>query len=508
MMFDLVIKNGRIISHLNELTGDIGITGNKIIKIGGDLTGKKIIDAKGLVVSPGFIDMHTHSDVSFIKYETNDSKLFQGVTTEMVGCCGDTYYPCVEKINPLKSYQTESMASFIEIYDRPKAIHWGSYIGHGPLRSSIVGDHDVKATENEIKRMKALLDKELSSGAFGLSLGIAYAPGMFADIHELIELAKVVKKHEKILTAHIRNENQFVFESVEELIEIGRQSGAHVHISHIKLGYGQWHQGTKLLKRIDDAVKAGVHITFEQYPYKASSTGLSAVLPNWVHDGGTEKMMDRFHHERAEVMEGIKASNSYAMGLDRVIVVTTKGFMPELDGLSIRDISQKIGRTEADTVIYLLENLNCDVPTIRFTMETSDVMTLLKRKDSAIISDGSGYPLDSEKIDGMPHPRSFGTFPRFIRLNRENRWMGLEEALHKMTSLPADLVKLENRGAIKEGYFADITIFDEKIISDTARYDASVSKPIGIEYVIVSGRVVIDKGELTDERPGEILLSS
>ena len=190
MTFDLVITNGIIISRLERMTGDIGIIDKKIVKIGDNLEGKRVIDAKGLIVSPGFIDMHTHSDVSYLRYETNDSKLFQGVTTEMVGCCGYTYYPCVEKLDSLKDYQTDSMKSFIETYDKEKAIHWGSYIGHGPLRSSIVGEDDVKATDDEIIKMKALLDKELSSGAFGLSLGIAYAPGMFADSHELIELGR------------------------------------------------------------------------------------------------------------------------------------------------------------------------------------------------------------------------------------------------------------------------------------------------------------------------------
>lgn len=506
-MFDWVIKNGSVVSHLTRRVIDIGIVGHKIVKLGHGLKGRQVIDASGLIVSPGFIDMHTHSDVSYILHETNDSKLFQGVTTEMVGCCGLTHYPYVGK-EPLKLYESPSLTDFIRTYNAPKAIHWGSFVGHGPIRLSVVGEKGRAATKSEQKMMAEILDRELSSGAFGLSLGLAYAPGMFADTQELIELAKVVNKHGKIISAHIRNENIHVFEAVDELIEIGRRSGAHVHIAHIKLGFGQWHQSKKLLNIIDKAREEGVHLSFEQYPYEASATGLSVVLPNWVHDGGIQEMMRRFKEERAQVIEGIEKSSSFAMGLDRVIVVTTKGMYPQWDGLSVRDISSLLKISEAETVIYLLEQMACDVPTIRFTMEPRDVVAILKRKDAAIVSDGSAFPLLPSKINGMPHPRSFGTFPRFLRMNREGQWMTLEEALYKMTGLPAKLLKLSNKGNIVEGFDADLTLFDEKLIEDTATYDFSVSKPNGIHYVMVNGEIVVDRGVLTKERPGEVLLSS
>ncbi|MCH4887466.1 D-aminoacylase [Acidaminobacter sp. JC074] len=512
-MFDLVIKNGEVITDNQVHYLDIGIKDGMIRAMKPDLDGEKVIDAGGLVVSPGFIDMHTHSDVSFIMHPTNDSKLYQGVTTEVTGCCGFSYFPYTqkgmalqEKNNDLTEYDSRSIDDFAKKFSRDMSLNWAGLVGHGPLRLSVVGDLDLEATDDQIDQMKALLHEELKAGAFGLSLGVAYAPGMFANTKEFIELAKVVKKYDKIVSSHIRNENVDVFESVEELIEIGRKSSAHVHISHLKLGYGSWHRADELLKLIDDASKEGVHITFEQYPYIASATGLSAVLPNWVHDGGTEKMMYRFKYERERVIKGIESDNSYKMGLDRVVVVTTRGFFDQGDGKSIREISGLLNKSEAETVIYLLENLNCDVPTIRFTMTEEDVFKIASRPDCAVISDGSAYSLDKSLVKGMPHPRSFGTFPRYLSLNRKHGWMRLDQALYKMTGLPADLMGLKKRGSIKVGYHADITIFDKDKITDQARYDDSIQAPLGISYVIVGGKLALENGQVR-ESAGEMLLS-
>ncbi|MBF4694369.1 N-acyl-D-amino-acid deacylase family protein [Fusibacter ferrireducens] len=519
-MYDLVIKNGKIVSGTGEKSfiADVAIKDKSIVKIAPDLEdGVKNIDAGGLVVSPGFIDMHTHSDIAFIQDETCGSKLFQGVTTELAGCCGFSYYPSDDAgFERLKSYTEEkeyiryvskSLGEFVQKTEAMnKSINWGTYVGHGALRASIVGFGDVKATPEQIEAMKALLDVALSEGAFGLSLGIAYAPGMFCDTDELVELSKVVAKHGKIVTSHIRNENVAVFEAIEEMIEIGRASKAHVHISHLKLGYGSWHKTEELFDIIESSRAEGVNLTIEQYPYNASSTGLTAVLPNWVHEGGIDKILERFRDQRDEVIKGIEGSNSFEMGLDRVMVVSTGGFMPEADGKNIREISQMLGKSEAETVIYLLENTACTVPTIRFTMDDEDVLKIMSRKDCAVISDGSAYNIDPEKMSFKPHPRNYGTFPRFLKLNRQHQLMSLEDAVYKMTGLPAQNVHLENRGILKEGNYADITIFDYDKIEDTAVFNHSISKPIGVEYVIVNGKIAIDQGKLTSERSGEMLL--
>lgn len=510
-MYDLVVKNGLVITQKGSEVCDVGINGSKIIKIASHLKGLKEIDATGLVVSPGFIDMHTHSDVSFTKDSRNASKLSQGVTTEMVGCCGYSYYPntpySYEQLvlnREMSSYDSDSILDFIKKFRQPMSIHWASMVGHGPLRRSVVGEGNDIATDQQITEMKTMLDKELSCGAFGLSLGLAYAPGMFADIHELIELGKVVKAHNKMITAHIRNENIYVFDAVNELIEVGKVSGAHVHISHLKLGYGSWHQTEKLLKLIDDANKKGIRVTFEQYPYEASSTGVAAILPNWVHEGGRKKMLETMKTRREEVIAGIEESNSYAMGLDRVIVVSTEGLLPEGDGRSIRDISQMLELTEAETVLYLLEKSDHDLSTVRFTMDEEDVYTMLQRKDSAIISDATARNFE---CDVMPHPRGFGSFTRFLRLNREHQWMSLEEAIYKMTGLPAKLLQIKDRGEIAVGKVADLVVFDENAVTDLATYDQPIQMSQGINHVIVAGKLAFSEGKVTDERAGEFLLS-
>jgi N-acyl-D-amino-acid deacylase len=513
-MFDIVIKNGEVITDGKIFDFDIGIKDGIVKSLAYNLKAKRIIDAKGAVVSPGFIDMHTHSDISFIMHPRSESKLYQGVTTELVACCGFSHYPysqsgleVMKKNHELTAYDSESLNAFIEKFKKPMSINWASCIGHGPLRLSVVGDKDLRATDGQIQEMKDLLHKELSSGGFALSLGMAYAPGMFADTKEYIELAKVVKKHNKFITAHIRNENDDVFESLKELIKIGEISGARIHVSHLKLGYGSWHRADDLLEVIDQAKKKGVEISFEQYPYLASATGLSAVLPNWVHDGGTEMMVKRFKNNRPEVIEGIISSNSYKMGLDRIKVLSTKGFLPEADGKSIDEISMILNLSGPEAILYLLENMNCDVPTIRFIMDEEDVFKIASRKDCVVISDGSSGSLDRDEVKEMPHPRSYGTFPRYIRLNREKKWMSLEQALYKMTALPAKLMGLVNRGSIKEGYAADITIFNKETIRDQASYGQPIAPATGIEYVIVNGAIAYENGKATTESAGEILLN-
>lgn len=519
-MYDLVIKNGTIVDGTGEkpYISDLAVKGNQIVAIAPELDpGQRTIDATGLIVAPGFIDMHTHSDIAFIEDETCGSKLYQGVTTELVGACGFSYYPSHEEgFERLKAftedkehlaYVSKSLADFVQKTQKlKKCINWGTYIGHGALRASVLGFGDEAPTEYELDQMKDLLETGLVEGAFGLSLGIAYAPGMYSKTRELVELAKVVAKYNKIITAHIRNENDHVFESIEELIEIGRLSGAHVHVSHLKLGFGNWYKTSQLFDLIDQARDEGVHLTIEQYPYNASSTGLSAVLPNWVHEGGIPKILWRFSNQRQAVIDGIEESNSFKMGLDRVLVISTSGFLPEVDGKNIREISKVLKLSEAETVIYLLEHTECSVPTIRFSMADEDVLEIMRREDCAVISDGSAYSIDPEKMKFKPHPRNYGTFPRFLKINREKSLMPLEKAVWKMTGLPAKFINLDDRGCLKTGYFADITIFDYNLIRDTAVYNNSVSRAQGIEHVIVNGRLVIDKRTLTDERSGEILL--
>lgn len=515
-MLDYLLENLKVVdgSGHNSYFANIGIKNECILIEPKTKSAHRVIDCQGKTIAPGFIDMHTHSDVSFVSDPLCSSKLFQGVTTEIVGCCGYSYYPStlngLNRLRPIITKQTslvsESMIDFLEKSENyDKTINWGTYIGHGTLRSSVVGYAAVKATQDQMTTMKFLLDRELERGAYGLSLGIAYAPGMFTEIDEFIELGKVVAKHGRIITAHIRNENDKVFEAIEEMIEIGRVSKAHIHISHLKLGFGNWGKVSDLLDLIKKANKEGVKVTYELYPYVASATGLSVILPDWAHDGGVEKLLDRLKNEKDAIRKGIMASNSYRMGLERVVLVNTNGLFKEADGKNIKEISKLLGLSDVDTVIYLLEMSGGELPTIRFTMDPEDVSMLLADKDSVIISDGSAYSLNSQEVSGKPHPRSFGTFPRAIRLNRENKYMSLEQMIYKMTGMPAKLLKLKNRGFIKKDYYADLVIFDPDTICDQANYDDPFQKPLGIDYIFVNGRLVVENNLATENRPGVFL---
>lgn len=515
-MYDILIKNIKIINGTGQdsYTGQIAIKNQKILLDPKGDQASRIIDGQGKVIAPGFIDMHTHSDVSFVDDPLCSSKLFQGVTSELAGCCGFSYFPSTDQgLDRLKDEEelhselmSKSLFDFLKKTEHlEKTINLGLYVGHGTLRTSVVGFDDVKASKEEIESMKVLLDRELSGGAYGLSLGIAYAPGMFANTQEFIELGKIVAKHNKLITAHIRSENDGVFDAIEEMIEVGRQSKAHIHISHLKLGYGNWHRTKKLFEIFEKARSEGIQITYEQYPYIASSTGLSVILPDWVHDGGKEKMLYRLREETQAVRAGIKASNSYRMGLDRVVVVSTKGILPELDGLNIKEIAKQLNLSDVDTVMYLLEISAGDLPTIRFTMDEGDVLEIMKREDCAVISDGSAYSLNPDQVNGKPHPRNYGTFPRAIRLNREHGFMSLEKMIYKMTGLPSKLTHMDHRGLIQEGWFADLVIFDEETIADQATFENPFQKPIGIDYVIVNGQIVVEDGQATKMRPGIFL---
>lgn len=528
-MYDILIKDGIIVDGMRAkpYQSSIAIKDGKIAKINPDLKvedAKKIIDAKNLVVSPGFIDIHTHSDDSFIIDDRSESKIFQGVTTEVVGQCGRTYYPCSEeKKDNLLSYvggKTKNIdkdfftsCTFTEFVKKAKkqnkkmSTNWTTFIGHNALRASVIKFEGRKATKEEICEMVELLDQEMASGAWGLSLGLGYAPGIFSDIEELAALGEVIAKYGGMISSHMRNQGDRIYEALDEMFEIYRRTGAHVHISHLKLsGKPQWGKAEELLTYIRDAQSKGINVTCDIYPYDAASSGITNILPKWTLEGGKEKAAARFKGpEREKIMHELSKKFEDKSAGDRIYIVSTNGLFPIADDKTVTELAKELNISLSEAVEKIVVETKGECRYISFAMDENDMLRMIKEVDIAIGSDGNGLPLNPKENDGKPHPRSFGTFPRFLRLAREHNMMPIEDAVYKMTGLSAGILGFKDRGVLKEDYAADITIFDSHKISDQATYKNPFQKPVGIHYVIVNGDIVVINGEQTDKRPGEFL---
>ena len=533
-MLDLVVKNGRIVDGTGNpwFKGDVGIANGRIVKIGnlGAEETTRVIDAKGLVVAPGFIDMHSHSDLSPLINPRTESKIRQGITTEVTGNCGVSAAPLndflkeeIMKTTPILEeaglkLDWSTMSEYLCRLDEKKiAINVVSLVGHGNVRAMVM-KYDVRSpTKNELEQMRRVLTRALEEGAFGLSSGLIYPPGCYANTRELIELCKVVARYGGLYSSHIRGEEERLIGSVKEAIKIGEKAGVPVEISHHKAaGKASWRKVKRTLKMMEKARKKGVEVTCDVYPYLAGSFGLDAMLPPYVYEGGVEKLIERLKDEktrqrlRREMTEGTEGWSSplRAGGWDVTMIAYCEGH-PEFEGKTILEITQQRELDPFDFVFDLLIEEKASVSVVRFLMCEKDMLTVLKHPVSMIGSDSSARAPYGVLGKGKPHPRSYGTFPRVLgRYVREEGVLTLENAIRKMTSLPTQKLKLRDRGLIREGMCADITIFDPKSVIDTATYSEPHQYPNGIEYVLVNGKVVIDNGEHTGELPGQALRRS
>jgi len=533
-MLDLAIKNGRIVDGTGNpwFKGDVGIADGRIVKIGNLDTEEsvRVIDAKGLVVAPGFIDMHSHSDLSPLINPRTESKVRQGITTEVVGNCGVSGAPLNDflkeefmKTTPILEeaglkLDWSTMSEYLCRLDEKKiAINIVSLVGNGNVRTMVMNYDARKPTKKELEEMRKVLAKALEEGAFGLSSGLIYPPSCYADTSELTELCKVVAQYGGIYTSHIRGEEEKLIDSVKEAIKIGEKARVPVEISHHKAaGKTNWGKVKRTLRMMEKARERGVDVTCDVYPYLAGSTGLDAMLPPYVYEGGVEKLVERLKDEktrqrlRQEMTEGIGgwASHLIAGGWDAIMIAYCKGH-PEFEGKTILEITQQKGVDPFDFVFDLLIEEKASVSIVHFLMCEKDVRTVLKHPVSMIGSDSSAWAPYGVLAKGKPHPRSYGTFPRILgRYVREEDLLTLENVVRKMTSLPAQKLRLRDRGLVREGMWADITVFDPKSVTDKATYSEPHQYPTGIEYVIVNGKVVIENGEHTGELPGQALRRS
>lgn len=525
-MYDLGIINGKIVDGSGNgiyNKSNIYICGNKIVKISNNiLRCKNIINANNYIVSPGFIDIHTHSDLSCIQDNNMESKVFQGVTTELVGNCGNSAFPsngknkvASDRLNKLlvrsikdTKINNQSITTLgKQIEDLNSTINWASLIGHGTLRSFVMGYENRKPTARELNKMCGILSDELEKGAFGLSLGLIYPPSSFADTNEIITLAKILKSKDALLAVHLRDEREKIFEAIEEMIHVAIITGVRVQISHLKLaGTAQWHKTEKLFRIIDDAKNQGLSFSADQYPYTASSTGLSSLVPKWAHNGGKACMLDRLKgSNKNTIINEINAIIKSRGGENRIVIATTYGKFPNADGKSLDTLSKEYKICPAEMVAKIL--IDCDgvASGIYHSMNEDDLKTILKRSDIAVASDGRSLTVNTENIIQKPHPRNFGTFPRALKIIRDNNLMSIDKAVYKMTGLPAKLLKITDRGIIKCGNIADIVVFDYDNIDDVATFDNPIAYPKGIKNVIVSGTEVLRNNILTGKSGGKFI---
>ena len=527
-MFDYAIKNGLIVDGTGgaPYKATLYIEGQKIAKISEDdsLEAKEVIDAAGLAVAPGFMDMHTHSDVTPYCAPDFETALTQGITFHLAGNCGASMIPesAGEKHGArgaasaksrfgmeAPDYRATDFASYRdEINERGIAINFSTVIGHGRLRGEVMAESTaVIPTEEEMQGMEKLLDTQLSQGALGMSFGLTYVPGTFSQTEELIRLAKVVAKHDAFISVHMRSEGTAIFEALDEMGRVAVESGAHIHISHFKLMLPpQWGKAKELLAKFDEWRAKGAKFTADQYPYLASSTGARSIMPLELKKS-TKKSMEVLGDDEkfAEIREHIVNKIASYGGPTRITLCPTNGKCPEALGKNIAEIAEYYGVEPAEAYRKVMYETGFACNSMFHAMCEEDTFEIAKRMDVAVISDGYGYNNVSVGPNGMPHPRSAGSHTRFLRLAREKQLLPLEKAIYKMTKLPASIMKLEGRGVLAEGNWADVTVFDAEKISDGATFEQPALPAQGVAYVFVNGTKAFVNGKTTGSRAGRVL---
>ncbi len=528
-MLDVIVKGGSVVSGTGNpwYKADVGIKERRISKIGVVLEkGERVINADDLFVCPGFIDIHSHSDFSLLINPLAESKIRQGVTTEVIGNCGNSAAPLNDDVkdNLRKSNSLIIEAgidlnwrTMREYFDRLKnqgvALNVVALVGHGTIRANVMGFEKRPPRKSEMEEMKILTEKAMEDGAFGLSSGLIYPPSCYASTIELIELSRVVAKFGGIYTSHIRGEGETLLDSVKEAISIGSEAFIPVEISHHKvMGKDNWGLVNKSLKIIKDARDKGVDVTCDAYPYVASSFSLRAMLPPWAHQGGVDQLVnrlknseDRMRMERDMLNSLPDWSSPLAVADWENTVITGCRRHEGYEGRNIAEIAQENDVTPFKLTFDLLVE-DPSISVVRFSMTEEDVQTVMQSPYMMVGTDG--YSLAPYGIlgKGKPHPRSYGTYPRILgRYVRERHTITFEEAVRKMSSLPALKLGLKSRGLLLPGMFADIVLVDRKNVLDNSTFSKPHQYPEGIEYVLVNGKVVIERGEHTRTLVGEVL---
>ncbi len=525
-MDDLVIRGGWVIDGTGApgLEADVVIRGDRIVSIGkaDAARGAREIDARGLVVAPGLIDIHTHSDFTLPVNPLAESKIRQGVTTEVVGNCGYSAAPALPgTADRLREYLAGS-APWIEFRDTSFAAYLDGFprtsvnvvpqVGHNTLRFMAVGMESRAASAEEMQRMQALLEEALSAGALGMSSGLFTAPGAHADEAEIHALARTLRRHGARYSTHVRDEGPGVFEAVREAIRVAEATGVHVQIAHLKLsGTDNWGRAGELLAEIEAARRRGVPVDCDQYPYDAGVNPLRNLLPVWVQRGGIGPMLERLRDPQVrQRMRGEIARDGFTnfgklSSWDDIRVSLSRA-RPEIAGRTIGEMARAAGGDPLDQVCDCILADSGSTRVLVRSMSEQDVESIIARPWVLVGSDGSALAVQGVTSQGMPHPRFYGTFARALGpCVRERDLLTLEQAVHKMTGGSATALGFTDRGWLRPGAMADVTVFDAGRIADTATYDAPHRYADGVHTVVVNGEVAIDEGDHTGARSGRML---
>ena len=525
-MLDILAQNGTVVdgSGAPGYRADVAIDGDRIAEVG-VLEGAQaatVIDASGCVVTPGFVDMHSHTDFTLPVLPTADSLVHQGITTAVIGQCGASPAPLLEDTRqqviatlaredvPMPWDEWSTFGSYLEhLTQIGTSINVAPLVGQGMVRWGVMGLVADPPTEEQMTRMQNEVVKAMESGAIGVSTGLIYPPGCYASTEELVAFTQPAGERNGFYFSHIRGESETLLESIAEAIRIGRETGAAVQISHFKAARrANWSKAPHALELIDQARAEGLDVTADMYPYPASSTGLATLLPQWVREGGNEATLKRLAdaETRLKIVSDMRSSGRLRTTEWDKILISGCPKNRDYEGHAVADLADEANKPPHEWVFDALLETEMGMGMIAFTMSEENRKLALRHPAMMIGTDGSGLATEGPLSQGLPHPRSYGTFPRVLaHYVREQGVISLEEAVRKMSGLPAQKLRWADRGLVRKGYRADLVVLNPDTVADLATYEAPHQYPVGIPHVIVNGKLVIHNSTHTKARPGSVL---
>ena len=500
---------------------DLLVEGDRVRRIGPAIRapGARVLAAQGLIVAPGFIDSHSHSDETALQDSAAQGRVCDGVTTEINGTCGFALFPLG---GPSAAQRRAGLAKkdvradwrdaagyFARIESFGSAINRGFLAGHGAIRAAVVGYAGRAATASQIRRMEAVLDECLEQGALGFSSGLCYPPGCFAEPRELVALCSRLAAARRPYCTHMRSEGRHLLESVRESLRVTAAAGAPLHISHLKTnGPANWWKIDQLERALFAARAAGRDVTCDRYPYLAAMTDLSTIFPDWLAAGGRERALARLRSAaaRAKLKKAVAETRTKGGRWDAITISVATESTREYEGLTVAEVARRMGLEPCEAVFDLLLRTKMDVSAIFFGMSEDNLRRILKWPFVFLGSDSSARSLTGPTAEGKPHPRAFGTMARFLsEYALRLKLMPLPEAIARITSLPAERFHLADRGILREGAYADVAVFDPRTLRDAATYDAPFGLSQGVRHLLVNGVPALLDGRQTSARPGRVL---